>query len=267
MKTKAQSNFSEVYADVYDLLHRNKPYLAEARFVLDRVREDSGSDVKSILEVACGTGRHLLEFCKEGLFVVGNDLSPAMIEHAGKRLVDVSPSSYRLLVGEMQSISTDGLVEPFRSPDLAIAFYTAMGYLVEDVDLHRFWSNLRKQLKPGAYFFGDLWSGHKMSKDFSPERVREEEDEKLKVMRRSSIKHHPKKNALAVHFDFQVTDKISDRHIEVQEQHIVRYHTEAEIRSLCMAYGFELVALGPFFDTAESVEEAWNFYFLARKIG
>lgn len=52
----------ELYDAVYDAV--GKDYQAEARAVLERVAELRGSEPASVLDVACGTGRHLEHFVR-----------------------------------------------------------------------------------------------------------------------------------------------------------------------------------------------------------
>jgi ubiquinone/menaquinone biosynthesis C-methylase UbiE len=76
--------FSE-YSDYYDLYYARKDYAAEADFVL-KLASRLGVKPQTLLDMGCGTGRHLEEFVKRGLKCDGFDLSTEMLSQASKRL-------------------------------------------------------------------------------------------------------------------------------------------------------------------------------------
>jgi len=256
-------HFSAAYSAVYDLLHRDKPYREEAAFALDRYREITGTLPEHAIDLACGTGWHVAELCERDIFTQGNDLSEAMIARARSRLLARQVVNHTLTVGPMERVES-------RCPDpagfaLATAFYTALGYLVEPASWDTFLKNLRRVLRPGGLLFADVWSGHKMSRDFAPHRTRLFEDEDFRVQRISDVTHHPAKNALNVRFNFEITRKQDGRIDRFSEDHLIRYYTEAELRTLFNAYGFRLAAVGPFLEKATRVEDAWNLWILAER--
>lgn len=73
-------------AQVYDALSRGKDYAAAAARLHELVQRLTPR-ASSLLDVACGTGRHL-EYLKAHYHVEGFDLSPEMLEIARKRCPD-----------------------------------------------------------------------------------------------------------------------------------------------------------------------------------
>lgn len=67
--------FSKDYAAYYDMLYRNKDYGAEADYVAGLLRDDGVSGGR-LLDVGCGTGRHLACMAERGFSVSGADRSP-----------------------------------------------------------------------------------------------------------------------------------------------------------------------------------------------
>lgn len=255
--------FSETYSELYDLLHDNKNYASEVETVFSLVLKDRGTPPKSVIDLACGTGRHLVKFAQLGLQIHGNDISSGMISRTENRLLDAGVKTYNLTNSPMQSVvaRSDDSGEGF---ELATAFYTALGYLVEPSELDNFFRHMTTVLIPGGYLFCDLWNGHKMAREFSPSRTRQAENATTKVTRVSSVTHVPAQNSLNVSFKFEVQNKTNSTIEYFEETHLVRYHTVPEIENILKAHGFELVSIGPFFDDAKLAEDAWNFYFLAR---
>ena len=255
------NNFSEKYSHLYDLLHAQKGYLEEVKFVWDKYVQIVGSNPKSVMDLACGTGKHLGAFLEFGAFVQGNDLSSGMVKRTEALLASADKEKYRTTVGPMQTVEN---LSPDGTFDLVVAYYTALGYLVEPDQLDLLLNRLSSILKPGALFFADLWSGYKMAHDFSPSRTKEAETDHHVVKRVSQVEPDPTHNALKVAFDFTVTDKRSGSVEKFNETHWVRYHTPAEIKSLLLPYGFKVLDVGPFLEEGATLNQAWNFYFIAQ---
>jgi SAM-dependent methyltransferase len=255
--------FSGRYSGIYDLFHEAKPYASEVEFVLERCFEHLGRRPESIVDLACGTGKHLLEFANRGLTVHGNDISAGMLAEAQRRLHAGGAKNFSLSRSPMQNLT-------LKSPapehvDLATAFYTAMGYLVVPQDLDALMRNLRNILKPGGLFFADLWNGHKMASQFSPNREKIAENESIQVRRTSDVSSEARQNALRVRFSFDLLTKATGIREAFSEEHCVRYHTVPEVENILLAHGFSILEHGPYFDEATTTESSWNFYLLAQK--
>lgn len=80
-------------ADVYDVSVAD--WEGEIDFYRALVTKN---DAKSVLEIACGTGRITVRLAQDGLHVVGVDLSPAMLDVARAKNSDV-----RWIEGDMRS--------------------------------------------------------------------------------------------------------------------------------------------------------------------
>ena len=84
------------YAKVYDLIYSGKDYKKEAKEIKDLIKKNKKSKGKNLLEVACGTGKHL-EYLKKDFNCTGLDLNEGMVKIARKRL----PKSVKLSKGNM----------------------------------------------------------------------------------------------------------------------------------------------------------------------
>lgn len=259
-----QDRFASSYSEIYDALHEEKPYADECELILNESAEVLGHRPQAVLDLACGTGRHLLEFARLGLSIYGNDVSPDMIERTRERLEKAGIKAGSLSVRPMQELDLKTIgASPFQ---LVTALYTALGYLPHPSDLDRFFRNLRSLLAPGGCFFADVWNGAKMNREFSASRTRACETPEMIIERRSEVSHLPRLNALHVHFFFEVTRKATGAQERFDEQHLVRYHFLTEIEQILLAHGFRLAAHGPFFDEAIESCESWNFFFIAQKV-
>jgi SAM-dependent methyltransferase len=75
-------------ASYYDVIYSFKDYQAETHCLLDIISERLLSGGDRLLDVACGTGKHL-QFLKEKYEVEGLDLSPELLDIARARTPDV----------------------------------------------------------------------------------------------------------------------------------------------------------------------------------
>jgi len=146
----------EFSADVYDLMHRaqGKDYAAEAAQVSLEVRARK-ADATSLLDVACGTGGHLLHL-RNDFSVSGVELDPSMLDVARHRLPGVE-----LHAGDMRTFD---LARRF---DAVTCLFSAIGYMLRREDLDLAMATMARHLTPGgvlvveAWFHPDQWfEGH-----------------------------------------------------------------------------------------------------------
>ena len=75
-------------AQYYDRVYSFKDYQAEAQRLLTIMGENLRSEGQRLLDVACGTGRHI-EYLKEHFDVEGLDIAEDLLEIARRRNPDV----------------------------------------------------------------------------------------------------------------------------------------------------------------------------------
>jgi ubiquinone/menaquinone biosynthesis C-methylase UbiE len=63
----------------YDLFYQNKDYSKEVAFLSNYFRKNQ---IKTVLDVGCGTGTHMALLEKEGFHCTGVDLNKEMLEAA-----------------------------------------------------------------------------------------------------------------------------------------------------------------------------------------
>src|SRR4051812_30957727 len=77
----------DVYAAFYDLLYKDKDYRGEAVYIdnlISRFLKKEKAKA-ALLDLACGTGKHLLELSENGYVELsGSDISKSMIDIARK---------------------------------------------------------------------------------------------------------------------------------------------------------------------------------------
>jgi SAM-dependent methyltransferase len=98
---------------------------------------------KSVLDLCCGPGRHVVSFAKRGLAVTGVDRSPFLLGRA-KVALDKAGLQAELVEEDMRR---------FRRPeafDLAINLFTSFGFTEHPEDDLAVLRNLYESLKPGG---------------------------------------------------------------------------------------------------------------------
>lgn len=99
---------------------------------------------RRVLDPACGPGNWLVRFAERGAAVAGNDLEPAMIAAARRRLAG-RPAE--LTVGDMADL--DFRTGPF---DVAINVHSSVGHLPDDAAVVRHLRAVARHLRPGGIY-------------------------------------------------------------------------------------------------------------------
>lgn len=133
-------------AHIYDLIHDDagKDYASEAT-TLDQIIRQRNPSAATLLDVACGTGRHLGHL-RNHYDVVGLDVDPKMLEEARDRLPHV-----RLVEADMRSFQLD------RRFDAVTCLFSSIGYVSSTDDLCAAVSCMAGHLALGGVLVVDGW--------------------------------------------------------------------------------------------------------------
>ncbi|MEZ4789308.1 MAG: methyltransferase domain-containing protein [Flavobacteriales bacterium] len=118
----------------------------------------------SLLDLACGRGRHAAFFAEDGLKVTGVDISEASIDEA------------RISVPDAEFVVHD-MREPFRpgSFDAVCCLFTSLGYFEDIADDRAVFQAVLDALKPGGRFVLDFMNTGAVLRDLvTEERVHKE---------------------------------------------------------------------------------------------
>jgi SAM-dependent methyltransferase len=141
-----QEWFGEEYLELY--AHRDED---EARRQVSFFREQCGPIGGPVLDLACGTGRHMSELQSHGYVPVGCDLSFILL-HTGVR-------EY----GQMPVARADMRQLPFCDAVFAalVNFFTSFGYFSEEEENVQVVREMSRVLAPGAPFLFDYLNIHR----------------------------------------------------------------------------------------------------------
>jgi SAM-dependent methyltransferase len=139
-----QKYFSEDYLKLYK--HDESESSREAEAIMRMLQIEPGD---SVLDLACGFGRHAILLAQKGLHVTGYDLSEGFLKRA-KELSDKVSVKLDLKQGDMRDI-------PYENKfDACINMFTAFGFFESEKDDLKVLKGVRKALKPGGQLLIDV---------------------------------------------------------------------------------------------------------------
>jgi SAM-dependent methyltransferase len=133
-------------APFYDLIHdaRGRDAAFETEIVVGELRRRA-PDVRSVLDVACGTGANLAHFA--GTFeVMGTDISADMLAIAAERCPGVP-----LVEADTRTFDLG------RTFDAAVCLFSGIGYLTELADLNAAIARMAAHLNSGGVLMIEGW--------------------------------------------------------------------------------------------------------------
>ena len=132
-----KSIFKEL-AQYYDLIYSWKDYQKEADKIKSLIKKHKESDGHDLLEVACGTGKHL-PYLKDSFSILATDLNKAMLSVARKNISDVTFKQ-----ADMIKLNLD------KKFDVILCLFSSIGYVKTYQNLTKTIQNFAKHLKVGG---------------------------------------------------------------------------------------------------------------------
>jgi SAM-dependent methyltransferase len=161
--------FGEEYLALYP--HRDEE---EAMAAVELTLAACGRPGGRVLDLACGAGRHMLEFERRGIEVVGLDLSQPLLRQAQARRPHLA-----LVRGDMRAL-------PFRDGefDAVVNFFTSFGYFAEPEDDAKVLDEVRRVLRRGGCFLLDFLNADRVRRNLVPRDERRLGDRRVVQERR-----------------------------------------------------------------------------------
>ena len=245
------------YAKFYDIYYEAKDYSAEVNFILE-LSEQFGLKPQSILDMGCGTGKHLIEFHKRGLKCDGFDLSDEMLLQARERL---SGLDVTLEKGDLTKYRNG------KKYDLVVSMFAVMGYLIENSQLIAGLKTAKAHMTSDSLFIFDSWFGPAVLAQKPEERTHTYQDGKYTINRDVKPFLDPVGQRVEVRYKITVENdsKILKR---IEESHLMRYMFVQEMALAMELSGLELVYYCPFLDSTRELDlSTWNVTFVAKARG
>jgi SAM-dependent methyltransferase len=158
--TEQKKQWYDLWFDspLYHILYKNRDK-EEAEHFIDAVIKYLNITSGSILDLACGKGRHANYLAEKGLEVVGLDLSKESIHYASAAY---TLSNLEFYVHDMR--------QPFRVNyfDYIFNFFTSIGYFDDLKENEKVFSNMHNGLKDNGYILIDFMNAEKAIKNLVP---------------------------------------------------------------------------------------------------
>lgn len=247
--------FREKYTNVYDSLYQSKDYEKECDFV-EKIFRKQDKNVKTILDLGCGTGGHAVVLAKRGYKVTGVDRSEEMLKVARRKSkhLGLKINFHRSSIQDLK------LNEKF---DAVISMFAVISYQTDNKDLAMACKNAKQHLKRGGVFIFDVWNGLAVMIDPPAEVGKEVRNGDERILRFTKpgidVLHH------TVDVNFKVLKFKGEKVIfETEELHKMRFLYPQEIKYFLQVAGFSEIEFCPFLKPEEKLSiEDWNMAVIA----
>ncbi len=238
----------DALAASYDGLMADGAYRRRAAF-LERRLHKSAVPVRTVLDLACGTGTIACLLAKRGYEVLATDGSEEMLTQAAAKAANLEDPPLFLL----QSMPRLRLAQPV---DAVVSTLDSLNYLTRERDLRETFRRVRRWLKPGGLFLFDVNTPYKLRR-MDGQLYMDETEESLCVWRTFFSE---KKQVCTYQVDlFRLrADGAWDRSFE---EHRERAWSEEALRQCLTEAGFSKIRLtGDLTDRSPRLnEDRWQF--------
>lgn len=245
-------NFED-YANFYDEIYSQKDYKGETEFILSLSEKFGIINPKSVLDIGCGTGGHMVNMVQQNIQVTGFDFSERMVKIAEKKLKGTGNAKrYSIKVGNAVDYRDGNLY------DLVIAMFAVMGYLNTDDKFSDALKTVKKHLKPEGIFIFDVWFGPAVLNQMPETRIEEFIVKKHKFIKMAIPSIDVLNNVVDV--SFKIIDITPNGMIrELNELHRMRYYFYHDLKRMLNNSGLNLIHICPFRDLDQYPTIAdWN---------
>lgn len=251
------SQFGHLYAQYYDLLYRDKDYVAEVEYINGLIKTYK-DDASTILDLGCGTGKHAELLCDAGYRVHGIDISVDMLEVAAQR---------RLGKESQLSFSHDNIQKLALNQnfDAVISLFHVMSYQNSNQDLLKAFQVAKEHLVDGGIFIFDFWYGPAVLTDLPTTRIKRLENNLIRVTRLAEPTLYPQQNLVDVHYDVFIQNKSNKEIIKKKELHKMRYFFDTELDLICENIGFEVLDKFKWMNSSSPSLDSWNVVWVLKE--
>jgi SAM-dependent methyltransferase len=218
--SRSDSSFS-LSAGIYDALYSFKDYAQEARRLHELIQARKPS-ARTLLDVACGTGKHLVEL-RAWYDVEGLDRDPQLLGFARERLPGTP-----LHEGDMTDFDLG------RTFDAVTCLFSSIGYAYPEDRLRAAVSAMARHLEPGGVLVLEPW--------LTPERYQpghvgallvDVEDPPGKIARMNVVERHEDLTVMDMHHLVGTAEGVE----HFVERHELGLYTDEQYRDAVAAAG------------------------------
>lgn len=223
-------NYYTQLAPLFDAMNSRERFTEEeVDFLVSATEQYMGTDPKSFLDIACGTGRHLAELTRRGYVGFGVDSSRSLLQIARK--VAAEANFYE---SDMRFFKIESTV------DCAYSLWDSYVYLSRVKDIVAFAEQCSAHIKRGGILILDSKNYQKQRPDEEvAHRVCEFANLQIDTVIRRRV--YPQDKVYEAIFTSVIQDSNSDEASIVVDQTLVRMYSVAELEKLFAPHGLGLV--------------------------
>lgn len=251
------TQFGDLYSRYYDLIYKNKDYFSEVEYIESLIKKEH-IEIKTILDLGCGTGRHDELLCDKGYVVHGVDISEEMLKIAEAR----RKNNENKLTFSQSDITKLELNQKF---DAVISLFHVMSYQISNKALDEVFSRVNDHLNDGGIFIFDFWYGPAVLTDPPKTTTKSLEDEYIKMTRTGESNTNIQKNTVDVKFNILVENKKDRKILKKKELHKMRYFFDTELELLCEKNSFHILKKYKWPSYDEPGLNTWNVVWIIKK--
>jgi SAM-dependent methyltransferase len=243
----------DAYSRYYDLLYRDKDYVAESNYINDVLKryEITGAN---ILEFGSGTGKHGRLLAERGYQVMGIERSEEMVAQA------LQKNGFSSQQGDIRSVQLG------RTFDAVISLFHVVSYQVSNEDVRAVFSRAAEHLQPGGLFVFDVWYSPAVYAQQPEVRVKRLADESIDITRIAEPVIYPNDNKVDVNFTIFAHDTKTDACQVLKECHPMRHFSLPEVDLFAESAGFERLTAEEFLSGSKPGIDTWGVCFVLRKV-
>lgn len=254
--------FGSDFARAYDLWYEEKDYQAECDLIERIFQRYAADQVRSVLDLGCGTGGHAIPLARRGYLVTGVDQSEAMLSIAKEKTAaedwGEGTSAPTFIHEELQKL------ELGRRFDAVILMFAVLGYQVSNESLAQALAAVRRHLAPGGVVAGDAWYGPAVLTIRPSDRVRVIRIGETEIVRTAEVSIDAQRHLCSVHYTIW---EMLGRELVTrkEEDHGMRFFFPLELDYFMQTAGLQSVGLFPFSELdGQPSEQTWHVIFCGR---
>jgi SAM-dependent methyltransferase len=245
-------NFKQ-YSQCYDLLYSEKDYQSEVFYVINKLHSFK-NEIKTILNLGSGTGKHDEYFLKSGYDTIGIELSDEMSEIANSR-------GFLSQVGDMSNFNLN------RKFDCVVSLFHVVSYLNTNEQIINMFKCVYNHLEDNGIFLFDVWFTPAVYSQKPEKRMKHIENDSLRINRIATPEIDYENNIVQVEYKIDAFDKKHFKSFSFSETHKMRHFGVSEINMLAQLGGLSLIDSEEFLTKNLLSDKTWGACFTFIKNG
>ena len=247
-----------ILVPVYDKLNGTVDYSLWADYIEECFKKFSPEkEIKSVLELGCGTGSMTLELARRGYDMTALDISEEMLSVAENRVREAGLKDVLFVESDMCGFELYGTVHA------VVSICDSMNYLMEYEDLVQVVRLANNYLDPHGVFIFDLNTVYKYREELGEQTIAENREESSFIW-----ENFYDEEEMVNEYDLTLFIREEDgRYGKYEETHYQRAYELETVKKAIAEGGMELVAIYDAFTHEAPTEESERVYVIARERG